>query len=293
MSDERKLTLEQLKTHIEKTTLPLIESTIGTKVRNIVGAQLEEALKPIKGDLSKAEAARMEFADQLKRASSGVSAIGKTERQKGQAFGRITWALVKAGNDPERAVQILTRSGDKDLADLMEEHAKVVAGDEKSMTAGDPETGGVLIPQPVSQEIIDILRARVVVRRMGAMEFPMQNGIYKMGKITQGSTAYYVGEAAAATTSQLKTGHINMSFKKLVTIVPVSNDLLRFSSPGADTLIRNDITRNMAVREDKAFLRDPGTVATPNGILQWAIDNPTQVIVANATINLYNFSEHC
>ena len=286
---EKAMSLDDLRTHIEKTTLPLIEQTIGEKVKDVVSSSLETALKPIKGDLTKAETEREDLVQKLKAASNDKSTFGKVERQKGQAFGRIVCSLLKAGNNPDRAISFLRKSGDGDLADLMEEHAKIVdGGDSKSMTAGDPETGGILIPQPVSQEIIELLRARVVVRRMGAMELPIPFGNYRMPKITQGSTAYYVGEATAATVSKVKTGHVMLSFKKLVTAVPVSNDLFRYSSPGADLIIRNDITRNMAVREDRAFLRDVGTDATPKGLLQWALDNTGQTITANGTVNLDN-----
>jgi HK97 family phage major capsid protein len=150
------------------------------------------------------------------------------------------------------------------------------------MTAGDPETGGILIPQPVSGEIIDILRAKVVVRRMNPITLPMSSGNFRLPKKTSGTTSYYVGESTSPATSQVKVGSILLSFKKQVTVVPVSNDLLRYSSPGADQIIRNDIVDETAVRQDQAFLRDPGTDATPKGLRFWAA--PANVIPATGGV---------
>lgn len=152
----------------------------------------------------------------------------------------------------------------------------------KAMTAGDPETGGILIPQAVSAEVIDLLRARVIVRNMNPVTIPMPNGNFRLPIKTSGTNSYYVGESTSPTTSQVKTGNVLLSFKKQMTLVPSSNDLFRYSSPGADQLIRNDIVSETAVRQDQAFLRDPGTNSTPKGLRYWAAVN--NVILATGGV---------
>jgi HK97 family phage major capsid protein len=52
-------------------------------------------------------------------------------------------------------------------------------------------------------------------------------------------------------------------------------------------LIRDDIVRNTAVRQDQGFLRDDGVSSTPKSLLQWAIDN-IQTLNATATVSLAN-----
>ena len=105
---------------------------------------------------------------------------------------------------------------------------------------------------------------------MNPITIPMPNGNFRLPKKTVGSNSYYVGESTSPTTSTVKMGSVLLSFKKQVTVVPLSNDLIRFSSPGADQIVRNDIVDETAVRQDQAFLRDPGTEATPKGIRFWA-----------------------
>jgi HK97 family phage major capsid protein len=109
---------------------------------------------------------------------------------------------------------------------------------------------------------------------------------FNLPKITDGMTAYYQGENTDATKSQLKTGNVRLAFKKLIGLVPLSNDLIRNSSPGADAIVRNDCVRGMAQRENQAFLRDNGTAFSPKGLRYWA--PAANVLLANSTVNLAN-----
>jgi hypothetical protein len=72
----------------------------------------------------------------------------------------------------------------------------------------------------------------------------------------------------------------------LAALVPISNDLLRYSSPQADAIVRDDAVRAIAQREDYAFLRDDGTSGTPKGLKNW-IDAANK-FSANGTVSLAN-----
>jgi HK97 family phage major capsid protein len=51
-------------------------------------------------------------------------------------------------------------------------------------------------------------------------------------------------------------------------------------------VVRDDVVRAMAQREDQAFIRDDGTSGTPKGLKYWV--NPANVYNANQTVNLAN-----
>ena len=137
------------------------------------------------------------------------------------------------------------------------------------------------MPPQYSQEVIEFLRARTVVRRLGARTLPLPTGTTRVAKLSGGATAYYVGENTNATISQQTVAQLTLSFKKLITMVPVSNDLLRYSSPGADSIVRDDTVNAMRVREDSAFIRDTGSDAAPKGLRYWA--HPDHIITMTAT----------
>jgi HK97 family phage major capsid protein len=268
------LSMEQLNEQIKAQAESLMKEHVGSQVASAVAKAMEKALAPsdkIEG-LTKSQEAQAEAIKQLQSATQGKSALStsKRVREKGEALGTIVRCMKAARNDIGGTARLLKKEGQDDLAELMQEQAKSYEGStDKAMMAGDPDTGGILIPTPVSQEVVDILRARVVVTALGPTFLPIPSGNYRLPKVTQGVQGSYVGESSAAAVEQVKSGSVLLSFKKLVANIPASNDLFRFSSPGADQLIRNQVVNGLAVRKDQAFLRGQGTDATPKGLRYW------------------------
>ena len=73
---------------------------------------------------------------------------------------------------------------------------------------------------------------------------------------------------------------------KLAALVPISNDLLRYSAPSADGVVRDDAVRAINAREDLAFIRGDGTSGTPKGLKSWI--DPANQFAANGTVSLAN-----
>jgi len=176
---------------------------------------------------------------------------------KGNNAAKFLRALAAGKGDPEKAAR----------------HVKKNWGDEKfskELLESDFDAGGVLVPDQYVAEIIDLLSAQSTVRAMGATTMPMSRGSMSIPKLTKGATSSYVGESEKGGSSQQEFGSIQMSAKKLKTLVPISNDLIRDSSPRADSIVRDDMVRSMALREDIAFIRDDGTENKPKGMYYWA-----------------------
>ena len=240
------MTMEQLKAH----TVANVKEYVGSKdVTDVIEAAVTKAMETSKS------AGPPEWATALWGKQPQAPAV----RQKGEAFARYIRAAVQSKNDPERGRDLLAKWGDKDLADAMT----------KGMLAGSPTAGGFLVPEQFSTDVIELLRPQSVIRRLGPVTVQMPNGNLSIPKITSGATGYYVGEAANITPSQLVTGQVKLSFKKLAAIVPVSNDLLRYSSPGADAIIRDDAVRAIAQAENSNFIRGDGTGGGPRGLRYW------------------------
>lgn len=162
-------------------------------------------------------------------------------------------ALVAGGGDPSKAADI----------------AKDWGGAETLVKALGESTipgGGALVPDAFADQVIELLYARTVVRKMGAVLTPMPNGNLTLPRVASGSTAAYVGENQNTTATEETFDQVKMSAKKLMVHVPVSNDLLVDSSPRADAIVMNDMIKGAAVREDLAFIRGDGTQDTPTGI---------------------------
>ncbi len=138
----------------------------------------------------------------------------------------------------------------------------------KVLEAQSAANGGFLVPEAVSDEIIDLLRAAVVVQASGAAMVPMPNGNLSMRYQATSSTASYGSERGLIALSNPTLGRMTLSAKKLAARVIVSNDLLKFSNQRANAFVRDDLVRTLAVRADLGLIRDDGSLSTPTG-LRW------------------------
>ena len=147
-------------------------------------------------------------------------------------------------------------------------------------------SGGALIPQNLHNEVIELLRARSVVRKLGARSIPLPNGNLGMPRMAGGATAYYTGENENIKSSESKFGDIKLSAKKLTALVPISNQLIGYAGFDVEQLVLGDILATIAVREDKAFLRDDGSDNTPKGLRSTAYDNQRTVEWTGSAVDL-------
>lgn len=241
------ITKEELEQLIKKT----VESVMGEQIETIKSAQQS-----------------IDIAELLKGQQEPA------QQKKGLAVGRIIRALAVAKGDNERAARIAAKHfGEEDVA-------------VKALAAGDATAGGFLIGEEMSSEVIELLRPAAVVRRSNPIVMPMDRGNLSLPKITGGATASYAGENQNAGKTEQEFGSLKLTFKKLISLVPISNDLLRFTSYNADMVVRDDLVSAMAQREDLAFIRGDGSSDTPIGLLTWC---PTaNKFDANATVNLDN-----
>ena len=275
MSTEAKgMTRDQLSAHIRDIVAPLIKDTMG--------AQMAEMIREaVAVSLGKAKPAGTNYAAQM--FGAGNEDATPVKRAPGMAMARALRAFVAAkisGSGPMGALDVLKGWGDHDLAAMWQE------GRQKALSAGDPTAGGFLVPIQFSTDVIELLRASAVVRSLDPTVIPISSGTLKVPRITAGSTATYIGENAVITQSEAETGQLTLTFKKLAALVPISNDLLRYSAPSADTIVRDDMIRSLAAREDQAFIRDDGTSGTPTGLKNQI--NAANKFNANSTVSLAN-----
>lgn len=129
--------------------------------------------------------------------------------------------------------------------------------------------GGFLIPDEYSAELIEMLRAKSIVRRAGPRVITIENNL-NITKLTGGGTGYWIGDNDAITESQQTLGQVRLDLKTCAAMVPVSNKLLATSHPSAEQMIKEDLVKTLATTEDAALLRGTGTSNSPKGILKWA-----------------------
>ena len=144
--------------------------------------------------------------------------------------------------------------------------------------------GGYLVQPDFYPAVIELLRAKAVVRSAGAISLPMTRGTMTLPAQTSAASASYSGESKAIATTQPGVGQRVASAKDLTALVPISNDLLRDAtgSVAVDAFVRDDLVRVIALREDLAFLLGDGTGLSPRGMLSIAQAYQTNVLTDTA-----------
>jgi len=141
----------------------------------------------------------------------------------------------------------------------------------KTLSWLDELTGGALVAPPEQGELIELLRNKEALINAGARVVPLPpQGRMKYPRQTMASTTYWVGENAPITDSNIGTGEVTLQAKKLAVLIKMPNELVRFASPAAEALIRDDMTKSLALGLDLAGLEGAGGDTRPRGV----INNP-------------------
>ena len=195
----------------------------------------------------------------LRRKGITVPAAAAVKFDKGIVFAGIAKMLAKGGGS----------------AFLAAMEAKAIYGERhpvtKALSTGSGAAGGFVVPPDYVAEVIELLRAQTVVRDAGVRNLPMPRGTLTLPRQSQAASAGYGAELSAIPVSEQRLDQIVATYKKLTALVPISNDLMRYSDPAIDALVRDDLVQVIARREDLAFIRGDGTQDSPRGFRSFAL----------------------
>lgn len=210
-------------------------------------------------------------------AAPAISIKPELQQYPGASFARLAMSIAAGKGDLGLATKFARGEiGDEGVAMAVETTAN---------------SGGSLVPQNMHDEIIELLRPRTVVRALGARTMPLPNGNLSLPRMSSGATSSYVGEGDDTLASEGSTDDVALNAKTMITLVPISNQLIGRAGFQVEQIFLNDALASMAVREDKAFLRDTGANDTPTGFGKVCLDEGRIVdwtgTVDLATIDAY------
>ena len=137
----------------------------------------------------------------------------------------------------------------------------------RAMSQTTDSAGGYLVPTQHIAELIEMLYDRAVCIALGATVLDNLTGSpVEIPKQTGGATAYWPGENAAITDSNLTLDQLSLSPKAVGCLVKLSNRLIQLSNPSAEVMVRRDIATALALAIDLKALRGDGTSNTQTGI---------------------------
>lgn len=193
--------------------------------------------------------------------------------EKGLAFTRYAIALARSRGNLMQAVEIARGWHDStpEVENVL--RAAVAAG-----TTTDPTWAAPLVEyQNMTGEFIELLRPATIVGRItGFRRVPFN---IKMPAQKSGSTAQWVGEGKPKPVSSLGFDTITLGFSKVAGIVVMTDELVRFSNPSAEAIVRADLIETISELLDRDFI-DPEKVEDPN-VSPASITNGAPTIAAS------------
>lgn len=188
---------------------------------------------------------------------AGAPGIIRVEQnlEKGIGFARFVKSLcaAKANSAGANALEIAKRyyPDDSKLHHVIKD--AISAG-----TTNDPKWAGALVEyQQYSNDFVEFLRPQTIIGRFG------QNGIPALREVpfniripaqTSGGSANWVGQGKAKPLTKFDFESITFSYAKVAAIAVLTDELIRFSTPAADALVRNALAEAVIARLDTDFV---------------------------------------
>ena len=120
-------------------------------------------------------------------------------------------------------------------------------------TTSDATWAGPLVNyQIMVSEFIDYLRPQTIIGRIpGLRMVPFK---IKIPRQTSGATVNWVGQGKVKPLTSLAFDTVTLEFAKIAGIIPLTEELVKFSSPSAEALVRQDLANSIVQFMDTQFV---------------------------------------
>lgn len=224
--------------------------------------------------------ARQATLDEAERRMQGQTITGSGDRQLDaelRSFSLVRALAaqagiqgVDAGRERELSAEIARRAGRpfQGMAVPMSVFHQPV--EQRGLMVGDNTKGGYLVSTTDGGQYIDILRAKLAVRRLGARVLSGLVGNLEIPRLDASASSGWVGENQALTPSEQSFGATSMTPRHCGAISELSRNVLQQTSQDVEALVRADFAAILAAAVDIAAVNGSGVGPEPTGILQTA-----------------------
>lgn len=220
-------------------------------------------------------------------ARGGVITVRGPDLPKGTAFTRYAMALAATHGDRNEAFEMA--KAQKTWHDQTPQVERILGNPnffrilKNAVDAGDTTTVGWAAELAdytyMASEFIEFLRPQTILGKINTFRRVPFN--IKVPLQDQGSSAQWVGEGAMKPLSKLNFDTTTLRFSKAAGIVVLTDELVRFSNPSAEALVRQDLAAAIAQFLDEQFI-DPAVAAVAN-VSPASITNGAHTSAASGT----------
>ncbi|WP_228529900.1 phage major capsid protein [Diaphorobacter caeni] len=198
--------------------------------------------------------------------------------EKGIDFARYAMCVAKAKGNPMLALEV-AKANYPERGDLQTVFkAAVSAGTTTAATWAKP----LVEYENYTGDFIEYLRPATILGKFGQSGIPGLRRVpfnVKIAGQTSGGTASWVGEGKAKPLTKFDFSTVQLGFAKVAGISVLTDELLRFSNPAAEGLVRDSLRDCIVERLDKDFI-DPAKAAVA-GVSPASITNGVVAVVTS------------
>lgn len=213
-------------------------------------------------------------------ARAPVITAGADVLPKGMEFARYVRCLVLAKGDPMRAHEIAKTHFPDNPRVTNVLKAAVAAGTTTDSTWAAP----LVDYTTLTSEFIEFLRPQTIIGKFGVGGVPSLRRIpfnVRMGRQTSGGSGYWVGQGKPKPLTKFAFDEVTLRWAKVANIAVLTEELVRFSNPSADMLVRSALAEALRERMDIDFV-DPGKAEVAN-VSPASITNGVVGVTASGT----------
>lgn len=198
--------------------------------------------------------------------------------EPGIQFARYAVCIAQAKGNIMQAAEIAkSRFPDNDAVNL-----RIKAAVEAGTTTDATYAAPLVRSENFEADFVEFLRPQTIIGQFGQNGVPALNNIpfnVRIAGQTSGGAGYWVGEGAAKPLTAFDFNTIELRWAKVANIAVLTEELIRFSTPSAERLVRDALASALIARLDTDFV-DPAKAAVA-GVSPASITNGVTAIVSS------------
>lgn len=203
--------------------------------------------------------------------SNTVITFGGDNREKGIGYARALMAKMASFMEMRQGNYVSSTEiakswwpSDQGLHRHLEESLRMKTAVNAATTQASTYAAPLVYADNLTSEFVEFLRAMTIIGKFGTNGIPSLRRVpfnVRIPRQTSGMSANWVGEGAPKAVTSAALDTVTLTYTKVASIAVITKELARFSSPSAETWVRDELARAVVAKIDTSFI-DPALAAS-------------------------------
>lgn len=136
---------------------------------------------------------------------------------------------------------------------------------QKAINEATTTEGGFFVPDEQAKIFLELVQQNNTAIPL-CRTFNMATDVLNIPTVSAGNTAYWVGENTSITSSDITTGQVTLTAKKVAALTTVSSEVIEDANPEIAQVLNEQLGRDVAIKVDQEIYNGGTTGYTTSGI---------------------------